>query len=718
MTKHDSFITNKRKTECNELIYSNKHLIIINNYADENFRLIFGIKFKDIRVLMNSFFKQLFFIVLLLCVGHTYVAAQVEEEFSSALDSARAKEDNKKDSVVFTAKYVRYTTLAMMKQATRTVQIDTSHVHFQYYNKQNQPWNPSINLGSYGLASRDLLFVPNKSIGFQPGFHALERYVVSPDSVQYFRARARYSELYAVGFFFNDQVFRVRVAQNINPQWNIGADYYATNTDGYYNNQDYNDRKAVIHSWYESKNHRYNLLLNATINNLNSPENGSVVDRNVYMQDVFKDTSSTSNLGYMTRLRGRNTNRPYNKWKDNGVFIRQSYFMGRLDTINKGTTEMEIHPTNAIAHNSSFRQKKFIFFKNEEDLEGAFPYGDAVLVDDTTKITTISNEFTYSFFLRGKGVFKNEAKLDLGFQNDLIWYADSLTSDFYQNSMVKGTLGYQFSDRVNIQANVNQIVVGKNAGDFLYEAKADILLSENVGKITLGAYSQNKSPEMVFSRMNYTYHQWERDDLDKTKTQNLSFAYTNKKLGFSGKAEYFLMDKYTYFKEVDNPSNSELLMRRIEPAQSGSLNLLKVSVGQNFRLNKFHLDNLVVYQKSDAKDILAVPELYTWHSLYYANMLYKVMDFRLGFDVRFNTPFRSPSYAINAGQFYNDNVGIEYSTYPIVDVWTTANIRRVNLFLSYNFVNQYIYPKGYYTVRRYPMNDANLRLGVSWKFYD
>src|SRR5690606_14658030 len=153
---------------------------------------------------------------------------------------------------------------------------------------------------------------------------------------------------------------------------------------------------------------------------------------------------------------------------------------------------------------------------------------------------------------------------------------------------------------------------------------------------------------MVFSRMNYNYHQWERDDLDKTKTQNLSFAYTNKKLGFSGKAEYFLMDKYTYFKEVDNPSNSELLMRRIEPAQSGSLNLLKVSVGQNFRLNKFHLDNLVVYQKSDAKDILAVPELYTWHSLYYANMLYKVMDFRLGFDVRFNTPFRSPSYAINA----------------------------------------------------------------------
>ena len=145
---------------------------------------------------------------------------------------------------------------------------------------------------------------------------------------------------------------------------------------------------------------------------------------------------------------------------------------------------------------------------------------------------------------------------------------------------------------------------------------------------------------------------------------------------------------------------------------------MKLTVGQNFKFRKFHLDNMVVYQKSDAMDVLATPELYTFHSLYYANILYNVMDFRIGMDVKFNTPFKTPSYAINAGQFYNDNVGIEFSTYPIVDFWLTANIDRVNLFLSYNFANQHIYPNGYYTVRRYPMNPAFLRFGVSWKFYD
>ncbi len=638
--------------------------------------------------------------------------AQVNDEFSSALDSARAKEDNKKDSVIFSSKYVRYATLNMLKYATHTKQIDTTHHNFHYYNNQNLPWNPSINLGSYGLATRDLLFTPSKKIGFQPGFHALERYLMTSDSVLYYRARARYSELYAVGFFFADQVFKAKLAQNINPNWNIGVDYHATNTDGYYYNQDYSDRKGAVHTWYESPSKRYNLLANVTFNKLDATENGSI--RN---DTIFRDDQVSSLYSVVTRLRGQRQNRPYNKWNDNSLFLRQSYFLGRLDTLNKGLPEMEIHPTNAIAHNTHIRQQRFVFYKNEADDGNAFPFGNFVEVHDTTKVTTISNEFTYAFYLRPKALLKNEAKLNLGFQNDLIWFADSVSNDFYQNSSVKGDLSYKFSDRIDLNVGVNQIVVGHNFGDYLYEAKADILIGERVGKISLGAYSQNKSPEMVFNRMNYTYHRWS-NNMDKTKTQNLSFAYANPKLGFRGRIEYFLIDNYLYFREVDNPNEDSRLNKIIEAAQYGKLNFLKATVEQNFKFGKFHLDNRVVYQKSDAMDVIATPELYTWHSFYYDSRWFDVLNLRIGTDVRFNTPFVTPSYSINTGQFYNTNHSLEFSTYPIVDVWATMNIKRVNLFISNNFTNQYIYPKGYYSVRRYPMNPANFRFGASWKFYD
>lgn len=653
----------------------------------------------------------LIFIVLLSTAVKGF--SQVEEpEFSSALDSARALEDNKKDSVVFDARFVRYATLNMLKNGTYTAQIDTSHRNFQYYNRQNLPWNPSINLGSYGLPTRNLLFEPDKSIGFQPGFHALERYLFTSDSVVYYRARARYSELYTVGFFFDDQVFRAKLAQNITPQWNVGAEYHTARTEGYYNNQNYSDGKGAVFSWYESKNKRYNLLVNFAFSRLDATENGSITN-----DSIFDSALQGSLYGQRVRLSQKGANRPFTKWNDKEFFIRESYYFGRLDTLNAGLPTMEIHPTNTIAHNSSIRQRKYIFFKDEPDEYGAFPFSNAVLADDTTRVTTVSNEFTYSFYLRNKTFLKNEAKLNVGFQNHLIWYGDSLSNAFFQNSMVKGGLGYQFSDRVNLSVNVNQIVVGHNFGDFLYEANADILIGKKAGKIVLGAYSQNKSPEMAFERMNYTFQQWS-ESFNKTKTQNLSFQYINDKIGFSGKAEYFLMNNYLYYKEVPNPSNDLRLDKRIEPTQFDNLNLLKITVTENLKFGKFNFNNRVVYQKSDAMEILATPELYTWHSLFFSDVWSKVLDFSIGMDVRFNTPFKTPSYAINVGQFYNDNAGIEFSTYPIVDFWITANIKRVNLFISNNFTNQYIYPRGYYSVRRYPMNPANFRFGVSWKFYD
>ena len=50
-------------------------------------------------------------LVFALLLSFTSISYAQEEEFSNALDSARAAEDNKKDSVIFTARYVRYTNL-------------------------------------------------------------------------------------------------------------------------------------------------------------------------------------------------------------------------------------------------------------------------------------------------------------------------------------------------------------------------------------------------------------------------------------------------------------------------------------------------------------------------------------------------------------------------------------------------------------------------------
>ena len=125
--------------------------------------------------------RGLLLIFILICFASVSLKAQVKmdtsEEWGSDLDSLRSKEEFPEDTVIYSAKYIRYTTLGKMKMGTFTVPLDTTLTGFQYYNPQYNPINPSIHTGNYGLASRDLLFNPRKTIGFQTGFHSLERYI-------------------------------------------------------------------------------------------------------------------------------------------------------------------------------------------------------------------------------------------------------------------------------------------------------------------------------------------------------------------------------------------------------------------------------------------------------------------------------------------------------------------------------------------------------------
>src|SRR5690606_10894013 len=324
----------------------------------------------------------------------------------------------------------------------------------------------------------------------------------------------------------------------------------------------------------ESPNHRYNLLANAVFNRLTSTENGSILN-----DTVFRDPDRPSSQDASTRLRATRDERPRHTWRDQNVFLRQSLFLGRLDTMDAGAPEQQVLPTNSMWHSFRLRSRSFQFYKNEEDLYGAFPRGESVLTQDTTRLTTITNDFGYRFYLRGRSLafVKNEVRLDLGFQHDMHWYRDRGYDAFFQNSMLKAGVGYRFSDRVGITGDLNQIVQGQNVGDYRDEAQTAILLSEPLGRITLGAYTQNKSPEQVYERVNYTYHQWDHS-FEKTKTTSFSCGYDNSAIGFSGKASYFLISNYLYFREVANEAVDPQLFRQIEPAQLGSsINLLSVS---------------------------------------------------------------------------------------------------------------------------------------------
>ncbi len=641
------------------------------------------------------------------------------------IDAERQKEEKKRDSVVFTSKFIKVTNERLLSDSTQVFPLDTGLTNFENYSPLYQPRSPKIGLGNLGLAERNLLFEPSKTIGFDVGQHFLDAYLFMPQDVQYYKARAPYTNLSLYASGVKEQYFKVLHTQNINPQLNIGFNINFIGSRGSYPQQGSADLTGGLFSWYESKSKRYNLLANYTFNNLKAPENGSIQNDSLFTTPAANYSTSQNQL---VRLYNSSDN-----IRRNGLYVKQFYYIGKIDTNLKSTDKSKILPTQRVGYTFYYDKQTYKFLQNEPDTYNVFPdyYYSSTYSRDSLSVFHVQNGFSYSFYLRGKskGPVKNEVKLDLGLVQDFYHYQQFVTDTFtnsnflryiqnerkqnssFQDITLKARAGYRFSDKILLDVDLQQIAEGRDFGDFLYDAKLTLSGGNKAGKIILEAYSQSSSPPLVYTDWvsnHYIFH----NNFNSQKTTSLSFNYINNPLKLDLKAEYFLISDYLYFTAQPNGIDAT-------PAQlSNPVNLLKISLGKNLAWRRWHFDNYIVYQKTDFQSTLRTPEVYTYSSLYYSKLLFNVLNSSFGVNVRYNTPYEAPSYAVGLGQFYNSNPSLSFSSYPVASVFFKATLIRTNIFVQYDYANQGLFSQGYYMINRYPAPGRLLKIGVSWSFYN
>ncbi|MDP9048771.1 MAG: putative porin [Bacteroidota bacterium] len=644
------------------------------------------------------------------------------------MDSLRKKQDRRKDSVVFNSKFIRVTSERFLRDSTQLFPLDTGIYNFENYSPVNQPRNPKIHLGNLGQAERSLLYEPSHIIGFDAGLHALDTYMLNPQDINYYRARVPYTQLTLFTGGTTEQYFKVLHTQNVNPRLNIGFNLNFIGSRGFYSRnllgQNVSDVNAAAFSWYESKNKRYNMLLNLIYNNLKAPETGSILANDT----IFVEKNPLSPDDELVRLP-----HTYENWKSGGIYLKQFYYIGRIDTLKKGVTgTSNVLPTQRLAYTFNYNSRVYNFLQNDQDLYQVFPdyYFSSNYSRDSLTVQHLQNEFSYSFYLRSKAVsfVKNEVKVDLGLSQDYYHYnqfvSDTVLNQYgnkvnqpvrmqnasFQDITLKAKFSYRFSDRIGLEGNFQQIVQGRDAGDFLYDAKLVLAGGQKAGKIILEGYTQSSTPPLVYSNWvsnHYIFH----NKFSNQKTNSISFNYLNTPLKLDIKAEYFLVTDYLYF--TAQPGGIDA-----HPVQlSTPINLLKVSLGKSIAWRHWHFDDYIVYEKTDYQSTLRIPQIYNYTSLYYKMFLFNVLYSNLGVDVRYNTEYVAPSYATGLGQFYN-GPNVTFSSYPVATVFFKATLQHTNLFIMYDYANQGLFSKGYYTVNKYPQMNHLLKFGVSWSFYN
>src|ERR1700712_1542724 len=270
------------------------------------------------------------------------------------IDAVRKKEEGKRDSVTFNSKFIRVTNERLLSDSTQVFPLDTGLVNFENYSPLYQPRSPKIGLGNLGLAERSLLFEPSKTIGFDVGQHFLDAYMFLPQDVQYYKSRVPYTNLSLYSSGVKEQYFKVIHSQNINPQLNVGFNLNFIGSRGFYPVQGSSDLTGALFSWYESKSKRYNLLANYTFNNLKAPENGSIQNDTIFTAPP----SSTYTTAQNQPVRLYNTS---DNIRSNGFYIKQFYYIGKIDTTIKGVDKSKILPTQRVSYTLYYNRNTYKF---------------------------------------------------------------------------------------------------------------------------------------------------------------------------------------------------------------------------------------------------------------------------------------------------------------------------------------------------------------------
>jgi hypothetical protein len=238
----------------------------------------------------------------------------------------------------------------------------------------------------------------------------------------------------------------------------------------------------------------------------------------------------------------------------------------------------------------------------------------------------------------------------------------------------------------------------------MFDAKAKFYSKNDSSNVSL-SYAFSDIDVDVFSRsLTSNHHTWS-NGFKKVQHNILKASYENTKRKFEVSVSLGNVNNKVYYDSL------------MTPQQLKSYQYAQLQVKKAFKLGKFHLLNQIYVQQNTEKEIVRLPYLFTYQSLYFQSYVFKkALNLRTGFDVRYYPKTQSYNYDAASSQFYLSNKS--FGDYPIIDFFLTASLKRAVLMLKVDHLNQGFWNKGYYMVEGYPLPDRVVKIGLRWAFYD
>ena len=564
----------------------------------------------------------------------------------------------------------------------------------------------------------DFLFVDN-----------LQSYLKQPDNFNFVNTKIPYSNVsyQSAGSQQNkEERLQAFLAMNFGRKLNIGASADYIYARGFYNSQGAKHTDWVFFGNYLSDRHQVHLFINPASAYTNG-ENGGLQDDNYVTHPDFVSSRSMQSHDFPTQFE-----KTWNRMSGNRYFLNYRYNLGfERETEQKdsiGNTIMQFIPVSSVIYTLDYTDKKRNFYSQDSTgLNQYYQYVDHLnplrkkqLPSDSTSYYSIKNTFGLSL----REGFRPWAKFDLTayITNDIRRFTlmdtvpkipgDTLFNSLVHNqsaTFIGGELAKRTGKILRYNAQASLGVLGYNLGDFNISGNIETRLPflNDTASVSVTGTIKNFAPTFYENHYHSQFFWWD-NSFSKIKKVfiggQITIPHTLTEAGIGVEN----ITNYIYFDATGYPQQN-----------NGNIQVLAINLQQNFKLRALHWDNQAVYQTSSNQEILPLPTLSVYSSLFIQFNIAKVLTVQMGANAHYWTRYYSPTYepAIQQFRLQNDDDKMKVGEYPIIGGFLNCHLKQTRFFLEYyNLGAMFISPPEYFSIPHYPVNPPVLKLGLSVDF--
>ena len=568
--------------------------------------------------------------------------------------------------------------------------IDTVIRDFHRFTYVQASLNTLQDLGNIGTSSRPIFYQVPQLIGATSGFQSYD-VIWDAEQLRYYDTKSPYTKMYVILGGKGRSMTRASFSRNINPRWNFGFNYRALLVDKQVQRQSKGDRnvRSTYYDFYtafQSKDSSYRVFANFRRNKLEADEYGGIrvdsSDANFAYSDYFFENAQPNLQDAMSGDLRMNFHLFHQYEIGKALQIYNTF-----DRYRQGVRFTDIPPPN-------------YFYDNIEV--------DSADTDDNSKFKYTRTEV---------GIKGNLLKL---FYNGYYAIRDySMTNKYMSPDTLKVTsegVESYLGGRISLRL------------DSLTEVAGWGELQDN-GNYRIDGSIRTKWFEASLKQVQYSIpllmqayrgsHDVWNNDFDNTNVTQINgyLHYNSRVLSLSPGVTFTRMGNYVFFKQGDYGQKQTVLPIQTAGEQVIASPELKFSL----RLyNHIIFSSQTIYTKvlKNTDEAIQIPDIFVNAQLAYENIFFNGnLDMHAGVDFHYKSDYYALGYDVPVQQFYVQQSFVTPS-FPLIDIFFNARIKKARLFFKYNNIVQLITKEGYMPTPGYPGQRNIIDFGFDWSFYD